>query len=250
MNLPVIFAYSAFSPLKLAQLVRADTRNILRDPTLLTVLAISALPAILFFFYAHWMDQTAKAAFGLENISTYAAPIFFILPSYLIGWVIGFLILEEKDEGSLLALSVTPVGKIGIITYRAALVFIVILLIGLVTAPIFFPDKGPVTRGVFSLFISLQAVMVTFILPALAKNKVQGLALTKAINIFTITPLLAIIASPFRYLAGIFPGFWIGEYLYLSPTPYLSSPLILLFGFSVHLLIIFAFYRLLLSRTE
>ncbi len=249
MSAPAKLSYNVFSSSKLTRLMRSDLRNIMRDPTLFAVLIFSIMPMILFFFFSPWMDRAAYDAFGLEKISQYAAPIFFILPAHLIGWVIGFLILEEKDEGALLALEVTPVGKTGIVLYRSALAFLMVFALALVSASLLFSDVSPRSWIILSLFISLQAVMVTLILPAQAKNKVQGLALIKAINLFAMAPLLAIIASPFRYLSGLFPGFWIGEYLALSSISYIPASIGLFIGFLIHLLIVFLFYRLLLSRT-
>ncbi len=36
----------------------------------------------------------------------------------LIGWVTGFLLLEDRDDGPLLAVDVTPIGKCGFLAYR------------------------------------------------------------------------------------------------------------------------------------
>jgi hypothetical protein len=56
-------------------------------------------------------------------------------------------------------------------------------------------------------------VLAAVILPAIAQNKVEGLALTKLTNIAVIIPLIAIVPSPWRFLASLVPTYWIGELL-------------------------------------
>ena len=61
--------------------------------------------------------------------------------------------------------------------------------------------------------IPADAALAAIILLALARNKVEGLALTKLTNIAAIVPFAAIIPSPFRLVAGIVPTYWLGELL-------------------------------------
>ena len=46
-----------------------------------------------------------------------------------------------------------------------------------------------------------EAVIAAALLPALARNKVEGLALTKLTNIMAVVPLLALLPSPWRFAA-------------------------------------------------
>ncbi len=102
---------------------------------------------------------------------------------------------------------------------------------------------------VIAIFVGLQAVILAFAIPAISRNKVEGLAVTKVLNIAAIFPLLAIIPSPWRYLAAPVPAFWVGELLGLSTNPYLTLPLIIALGLLVHLSALWLFYRLLAART-
>lgn len=239
----------ASAPQRLTKLLKTDTRNIIRDPTLLVVLIFSILPIVLFALFKDDMNQAALSTFGLDNISIYVAPIVLVLPAYLIGWVVGFLILEERDDGPIMALDVTPVGKRGIALYRAGLTFSLTFVIALIATRHLYSNISIILALSLSIFTAIQAAIVTFALPAIANNKVQGLAMTKVMNLFTMLPLLAIIASPWRYLAALFPSFWIGELLQLSPTSYLAFPLVLVFSLACHLLVLSFFYHRLIART-
>ncbi len=250
MKIQIFSPQSIFSPPRLIKLGATDLRNIVRDPTLLAVLIFSILPVLIFHFFKIQINQATLSTFGISNISTFAAPVFLLMPSYLIGWIIGFLILEERDEGPLLALQVTPIGKRGIALYRALLTFTLAFALSLFATPILF-EKISLPSAIFlSSLSAIEAVTVTFALPAIAKNKVQGLAFTKVMNIFIMVPLLAIIASPWRYLAGIFPSFWVGEYLSLSQQDHLPFAIIIALTMLSHIGVAALFYKALLANRE
>ncbi len=233
-----------FRPKRFGQLFLSDAMNVSRDPTLMFATVLAILPAIAFHFGADAMDRAAFAAFGIEALSRYVAAIALCLPAFIIGWVTGFLFLEDRDDGPLLAVDVTPTGKSGFMAYRIAVTVVLAIAITLVDVAIMLPGAGLVEYMMLPAFVAMQAVAAALILPALARNKVEGLALTKLTNLMSLAPLLAILPSPVRYFGGVIPSFWVGEMLRLSSHAYLSMGAIIGIGIVVHLAAIVGFYRL------
>ena len=99
-----------------------------------------------------------------------------------------------------------------------------------------------------ALFIAAEAVIAALLLPAIARNKVEGLALTKLINIASLAPLVAFAPSPMRYIAGILPPYWVGELVLPLPASNIGLPLVAALGTAVHLLTIALLFRLLRKR--
>ncbi len=62
--------------------------------------------------------------------------------------------------------------------------------------PLIVPDLSLWLQVLIAILVAAEAVISATILPAFARNKVEGLALTKLINIAAITVLLAAIPSP------------------------------------------------------
>jgi fluoroquinolone transport system permease protein len=210
------------APRRFLRLLTADALNVLREPLLMTAVVMSVVPAIVFAFTRQVMDDAAVAAFGIEAISRHVALVVLVLPAVLVGWVTGFLLLEDRDEGMLLAIDVTPVGKTGFLLYRVA---ITALIGGGLTAgaiPLVVPNIGVVEGLLLVGTIAAECVLAAIILPAVARNKVEGLALTKLTNIAAMVPLMALIPSPWRFLGGVAPPYWIGELL-VARTP--ATPL-------------------------
>lgn len=217
-------ALGLLAPRRLGRLIASDAANVGRDPLLLAVVVLSALPALAFWFWADAMDRAAFAAFGLVGLSRYVAAVALLIPAILIGWVGGFLLLEDRDDGIMPALAVTQAGKAGFLAYRMAAVALLTAMLTLAGMPVLVPQASLALSLVLLVLIAATAVLCAMILPAIARNKVEGLALTKLTNLLAIAPLLAIIPSPWRYLASMVPTFWIGELLALSPRASMPMP--------------------------
>ena len=103
--------FSVFAPARFGRMFVSDAANVSRDPTLLFAVLLSVVPAIAFALWRQDMDAAALGAFGLPDLSRYVLPIVICLPAFLVSWVTGFLFLEDRDEKTLLALDITPVGR-------------------------------------------------------------------------------------------------------------------------------------------
>ncbi|MBC8119705.1 MAG: hypothetical protein H7X75_09045 [Burkholderiaceae bacterium] len=237
-----------FVPRRFFRLMVSDAKNITRDPMLMTVSSLSIAPAIGYWLGKAAMDDAALTAFGIALFSAYLAPIVLVLPALLIGWVTGFLMLEDRDDGALLALDVTPPGKAGFLAYRVTFTAGVTAVVTLFAAPLVIPGSGAGLVAVVALFVAADAVIAALLLPVAARNKVEGLALTKLINIASLAPLAAFAPYPLRYIAGILPPFWVGEMLLPLHSPGIGVPVATALGVAVHLALIALLFRLLREK--
>ena len=220
-------------PARLVRLLAGDALNVARDPMLLLATGMSLLPALALHLAQPAMDGAALAAFGIVQLSRYLVPLALLIPAVLIGWVTGFLLLEDRDEGTLLALDVTPVGKAGFLAYRALVTAALALAVTLYAWPLILPALPAVVVLGLAALVALNAVAIAVILPTLARNKVEGLALTKLLNLLSVAPLLAAIPSPLRLLGGVLPSYWVGEMLGLTAVAPLPAGLAFGLGLAV-----------------
>ena len=203
-----------FTLRRLPRLFASDAANVTRDPTLLFVICFSVVPMLAGVFFRDGIDTLGSSVFGIQNLFAIVLPIFISLPAFLIGWVTGFLFLEDRDDGPLLALDVTPVGKRGFMSYRVAMTAAITFAITLLSCALLLPERGVAMALVLSVMVALSAVVSALILPAIARNKVEGLALTKVTNLLSMVPLVALVPGPWRLLGGFVPTYWIGELIF------------------------------------
>lgn len=232
---------------RLWQLALSDILATLRDPMLVIAATMCLVPPLIF---ALWGNQIV--AFGAEHLSVsdlrlVLAPVALMLPASLIGWVVGFLLLEDRDEGTLLALAVTPVGQGGVLSFRLIAAGCLSALLAAATLPFVLPGLD-LLRGFATLvLVGLSGMLATAVLPALARNKVEGLALTKVSNLVILVPLAALLPAPFRYLFGWLPSYWLGELLFVGAGPFAAS-LEVAVGIVLHLAAIGLLIRRFLGR--
>ena len=143
-------------------------------------------------------------------------------------------LLEDRDEGTLLALAVTPVGQGGVLSFRLVAAGCLSALLAAATLPFVLPGLGLLQGLATLVLVGLSGVLATAVLPALARNKVEGLALTKVSNLVILVPLAALLPAPFRYLFGWLPSYWLGELLFVGAGPVVTS-LAVAAGVALHL---------------
>lgn len=233
-----------FAPRRLWRLASSDALNIGRDPMLVIAAVMSLLPALLIAVFRGQIDAAAQSAFDITGFSRYLVPPALAIPAALVGWVTGFLMLEDRDEGTLLALDVTPMGKSGFILYRVGITAALAIAITLYAWPLLLPGANLLVVAVIVGLVSLNAIAFAIVLPAVARNKVEGLAVTKLTNLLALAPLLAAIPSPLRYVGGVLPPYWIGELLGLTDVAPIPPWLAALLGLAVNLVAVVALMRL------
>ena len=191
---------------------RADLRHVRRDPfLLLLVTGPPALVAILRFGvpFASELPATAGVALRSHHPLLVGFLLCMLVP-HLFGSLIGLMLLDERDAGTLLAIRVTPVALRPYLCYRAA--------VGAVAAGVAIglgvPLTGLVAPGAAGLAASVVlgaglATVPLLALPAFANNKVEGLALVKAAGLPWLSPVFAwFLDAPWSWLFGIVPTYW------------------------------------------
>ena len=194
-------------------LTMGDFINVRRDsmlamlsfvPIITALFARLAVPPLLDWLLATYgLDLTPYAHDFLGYFLAVITPTMF-------GAVIGFLLLDERDDDTLTALQVTPLPLNGYLVYRLGLPVLVSLLAAMLVFPLagIRPPSWPVLV-LIALLTALEAPLYALFLAAFSENKVAGLALMKGLSAVTILPIVAVfIPSSWQLVAGIIPTYW------------------------------------------
>ncbi len=189
-----------------------DLRNIRRDPLLAWAVA---LPVVMAFAMrwgvpalADWLGRT----YGFDLTPYYpllASGYFGIAPAF-VGFIVGFLLLDERDDGILDAMRTTPVSLGSLIAYRIGVPIAAGLPVTLVGYLIV--DLAPISVGalvVASLLAVFSGPVQALFLASFAENKVSGFALAKLYGAVADLPLVAwFVALPWQLAFGVIPLYW------------------------------------------
>jgi len=190
-----------------------DVRNVRRDSMTSWMILIPILTALVLRWGVPALNMRLLEQYDFDLTEYYPVLLsyFFIgLCPMVFGAVIGFLLLDEKDDRTLTALQVTPLPLNGYIIYRVTLPIILTFVLMFLIFPL--ANLTPFNTRVIllsAIAAAPMAPMLALSLASLAQNKVQGFALMKLIGIALFAPILAYFApSGWELAFGIFPTYW------------------------------------------
>lgn len=199
----------------IAAFARNDLRNIGRDTMLIGVLVGPFIYAVALWFLPPLTSFAASAwDFDLVPYHSLIVSAFTVLgPGMVLGSLCGLLLLDEKDQHTLAALRVTPTPPSAYPAYRG------VMTIGLVTTTTVavlalsrLASAQVIVKGIaIGVVGGLLAVIIALLMAGPAGNKVEGLAIGKAIAMpMMLLPLVPffILDSPWQLAFGVLPSYW------------------------------------------
>jgi fluoroquinolone transport system permease protein len=224
-----------------------DAKSIRRDPLLRWLIFYPLFLAVVIRWGMPILGVHLRTRFDFDLQPYYPLLMSFVMlmTPMLAGVVIGFLLLDQRDDQTLTALQVTPLTLSGYFAYRIAVPTALSFAITVAVFPITrLVELSPFTLTASAAGASLLAPLYALFLGTFANNKVQGFALTKALGILLVPPLVAyFVRSPWQLLFGLDPLYWPAKFLWSVST---GNPALmyLLAGIAFHLLLL----RLLMRR--
>lgn len=189
-----------------------DLRNVLRDPLLAWVVLYPFVLALALRFgvppLAGWLDR--NGSFDLLPYYPLLASFVVGMAPGMVGTVVGFLLLDERDERTLTAVLVSPLPLEHYLLYRLGLPTTLGLLVTLAVYPL--AGLAPLRWDhllVASGLAALSAPITALFLGTFAQNKVSGFAFVKILNGLNMLPVLAwFLPMPRQLAMGLLPTYW------------------------------------------
>ena len=152
------------------------------------------------------------------------------LGGYVTGAMLGFSLIENRDENTLVSIAVTPASVKGYTLFKSAYCFIFsfignLIMVGglkLLASESYVIEYGLQTISLLdnisyfqiTVFSLVSALIVPFfggLFAIVAKNKIEGFAIMKTGGIIVMIPLLCLLnpfMGPWQYSLGLVPNFW------------------------------------------
>ncbi|HEY0606864.1 MAG TPA: hypothetical protein VGD58_28350 [Herpetosiphonaceae bacterium] len=190
-----------------------DVKSVQRDGLLRGMLVLPLAIAVAARLVLPLVVRRVGASLGVDLVAYYpwimSSALLLITP-VIYGGVIGFLLLDQRESGTLLALQVTPRSLSRYLFARLAAP----MLISLVLTPVAIAIAGLVQVPFLVLMLPVLAAvplapLAALMLVAFAENKVQGLALVKGTSLAMIAALgAAWVPVPWQWAFGLLPTYW------------------------------------------
>ncbi|MDH6197795.1 fluoroquinolone transport system permease protein [Mycobacterium frederiksbergense] len=219
----------------LAAFGRNDIRGTYRDPLLVMLILAPVIWTAGVAILTPAVAEMLERRYGFDLVPYYPLVLtaFLLLTSIIIAGALGaFLVLDEVDAGTLAALRVTPVPMSTFFAYRAATVMVVTTVYVVATmsfSGILAPGMVAVLMPI-GMVAGLSAVVTLLLIVALAGNKIQGIAMVRALGMLIAgLPCLPwFIDSPWQLAFGVLPPYWAAKAFWVASDhgtwwPYLAG---------------------------
>lgn len=196
-----------------------DLKQILRDQTLAPMMALGVVIAVVIRHLLPMIDQQLALRGVLPNpsLDTRLSDVFPMLVTYfgffngaqLVGVIFGFLLVEEKDQRTLIAIEVTPTSMKRYALCRlllpTALGFVTCTMMVLIINQAVLPLGKLV---LLALCASPTSPIIALFLATYSDNKIEAFAVAKFAGIGGLTILFGwFVPGPAQWLFGLFPPF-------------------------------------------
>ena len=192
---------------------KTDFKRLLREPVMALLFLVPLLIPVLLQMVVEYLIPFAQAyvAFDITPYHSYFLSFTLIIVPSLLGIVMGFMLLDDKDGHIAELMSVTPLGINQYLAIRlgfvSAFTFVYVIysyyIFGMMLIPFW-------TLLFLAVLLSVHGAALGLLLFLVADDKVKGLTYAKGLNLvilFAFADLLKL--NWVRGLAMAFPPYWI-----------------------------------------
>lgn len=235
---------------------RNDIRGAFRDPLLVMLVLApviwTTVVAVVTPRVTTMLDE--RYGFDLTAYHPLILTAFLLLTSIIVaGALAAFLVLDEVDAGTLLALRVTPVSMGSFFGYRAATVITVTTVYVMTTlwfSGILRPGLLPALFPI-GVLAGLSAIVTLLLIVAMAGNKIQGLAAVRGLGMLIAgLPCLPwFIDSSWNLAFGVLPPYWAAKAFWVAHADGMWWPY-LVAGVAYNALVAWLLFRRFVARNS
>lgn len=198
----------------IAVLLRSDARKLARDPVLLVSALVPIVLALVLRVGLPLAEaglRTLPEPLDLDPQRPVIGASAMLLAAMLSGWVVGFLLLEERENRTLQAIGVTPLTLRGFVLWRLALPSMIATIGGLLILLVGDCGVPSFARALVSLLLAAAcAPLFALFLVGFADNEVEGLAVAKIGGLSFVLPVVAtFVEGPWTWIGGLLPPYWV-----------------------------------------
>ena len=194
----------------LSIILKAEQRRIVTDAFLIIMVVLTPIVAVLLRLYWPSLDE----AFPHWNIAQYqtAMSVFVaLLTPMMMGLVLGFNLLNDRELGMLTVIRTTPAGLTQYLLVRASGYLVIsLLLTPLIHELLGFVHLSLLDLALVSVFAQSLLPFSALILLNFARNLVEGFAIMKGTGFLITVPVIfaMFVPAPYYWLASPIPTWW------------------------------------------
>ena len=195
--------------------LKNDWKQIAREPIMMILFLCPVLISIIFRLLTLFLMPRIFQYFNLRFTPylPYSLALALIFCPMMIGIVMGFMMMEDKDAKIIELMSVTPLAKQGYIANRLVFAVGATILHALLSYMImgYYIFTLPTLMLTIAI-LSLLAIAVGLVFFSVATDKIKGLTYAKGLNLIVIFAFADLLKGDFIKTMSLgFPTYWIAQ---------------------------------------
>lgn len=186
----------------------SELKKWLRDPMMRFMLIYPILFGIVGRYLLPAIAETSN--FNIEANADFIVAVLALISPVVFGAIIGFSVLEDRDDHIIDSIKVTPLSFNQFMSFRLIVVYILAFAASIFI--MWFSDIGNFTLGnmfLIAFIAAFSAPMTGLAINIFSQNKIEGFAIMKLGGTIIILPIIALFFSDAKELFfAIFPAFW------------------------------------------
>lgn len=189
--------------------IHAEFKKWVRDPMLSFMVAYPLIFGLLGRYGLRYIENAS--GMSLLPYTDIILVVLTLVTPNIFGALLGFSILDDRDDHILESVQVTPLSVAGFLAFRV--LFVMLLSFASTLFVMWFVEIGGLTLWsmvTVSLLSALATPATGLLINALATNKVEGfVAMKGVVGILIVFPVVALFFMDFKELLfALAPGFW------------------------------------------
>jgi hypothetical protein len=192
---------------------KSDLKRLYREPVMALLFLTPIIVTVVFMLILSYIVPIINnyVVFDITNYYPYILAFGLLIAPGILGIVMGFMMIDDKDVHIVELKSVTRLGKNGHIIIRLTLIFIFTFIYTIFTyivLGIYLISIG--TLLFLTVLLSIYGSLIGMILSNIATDKVKGLTYAKALNILSLFALGDLVPVQWiRVMCRLFPTYWV-----------------------------------------
>lgn len=195
--------------------VISDFKQLIREPMMLILflapILIAVVMRLLYVFLIPFIERFIS--FEIALYDSYILSMVLLFSPMMLGVVMGFMMLDDKDAKIVELMSITPLGKSGYLKNRLSFILIpsiIYTFINYLIMQIYIIDFA--TLAYISVLSSLLAIVIGLVFSSVATDKIKGLTYAKGLNLLIIFAFGDLFkGNAIKYLSSAFPTYWVSK---------------------------------------
>ncbi|HBT59664.1 MAG TPA: hypothetical protein DEA45_02445 [Acholeplasmataceae bacterium] len=186
------------------RLLKTELKQAIRDPLYQVFLFYPVILALLALLLKDVLSQQPKTAYLL------VLSLFVLMGGFIFGALIGFSLLDDKDDFVLISLKTSPLGVRTYVIYKLLIGYFFGLISTLMMLASFSLFEMPWYTIIYvTLLSSLQGPIIALIISVFASNKVEGFVIMKSAGLLLIAPIISLFVEGWQEVfLYLIPGFF------------------------------------------